>query len=192
MRLLAVPRAVLAQPADELVEGDEVAGHGPGQRRDPDRRQVVRHDGPVEVVPVDGLDPLVGQAEMVEDGGRRRRLVGREAVDVDGELDRGEHVGRPALGDEQRAALAGRLSLELGPVDQPDAGRDRVDAEPRPGEVEEGEGRDDRDVHPRVGPQQLDGALGDQWRAGHAVDDGFALSGRAAAAAMTRSSTMRA
>ena len=75
----------------------------------------------------------------------RTRLVGQpEALEhddvgavVDGELDVGQHVALVALADEERTALAGRLGREAPAVDQPDAERDRIDAEARPRQVEE-------------------------------------------------------
>jgi len=44
-------------------------------------------------------------------------------------------------------------------VDQPDPCGQRVDPEPLPGEVEEGQGRHDGDVDPLVRSQQLNGPL---------------------------------
>ena len=49
----------------------------------------------------------------------------------------------------------------------------RVDAQCHPGQVEEGEGRTCGHLHPAVGPQQVNGALGHRRRPGHGVDDGF-------------------
>ena len=53
---------------------------------------------------------------------------------------------RPALADEQRPGVAGGLDGEALRVDEPDAGLDRVDAEPRPGELAEGQARDDLEL----------------------------------------------
>ena len=96
----------------------------------------------VEVVPRDRAHRLVGQAEALQH--HHVRAV------VDAELDVREHVGLVALTHQQRTALAGRLHLEPAAVDQAGAEGDRVDAEARPGQVEEGQRRQHLDGHPRV------------------------------------------
>ena len=68
---------------------------------------------------------------------------------TEGQLDVGEHVDGVALGDQQRAALAGGLDREALAVDQPHPGRDRIDAEAGPGQVEERQRRHDLDRRPR-------------------------------------------
>ena len=69
--LLAVPRALGPQRADELVEAGHLAGDGLGQRRDPQRREVVGLDGAVEVVPRDRAAPTRRAARGA--GARRPR-----------------------------------------------------------------------------------------------------------------------
>ena len=100
---------------------------GVGERRDPQRREVVGLDGAVEVVPRDRAHRLVGQPEALEHDDL--------GAVVEGELDVGQHVGLVALADQQRPALAGRLGGEAAAVDQPGAEGDRVDGRgaPTPG-----------------------------------------------------------
>ena len=49
--LLAVPRALLAQRAGELVEADVAGADGHAERGHVDARQVVGLDGPIELAP---------------------------------------------------------------------------------------------------------------------------------------------
>ena len=78
-----------------------------------------------------------------------------------------------ALRDEERAPLARGLDREAVPVDEPDPGGERVDAQGLPGEVEVGE----RGLHDELdvarcgpGPQQRHRSLGHQGRARHGVE----------------------
>ena len=71
---------------------------------------------------------------------------------VDGELDVRQHPVGVGVGDEQRAAFAGGRGGELVAVDEPDAGLDRVDAEPGVGDVEERHRRQDLELDVRVAP----------------------------------------
>ncbi len=48
---------------------------------------------------------------------------------------------------------------------------ERVDAQCGPGQVEEGQRRQDGHLDPGVGPQEVDGALGHEGRSGYRVDD---------------------
>ncbi len=125
---------------------------------------MIGRERPVELGPLDLEDTFVGQAEVME---HDDRLGGSSSTD---ELDVGEHRWRVALRDHERTPLAGGLDRESLSVDQPNARGERIDAEPRPREVEERERRDDPDVHATVGSQQLDGPLGDERRAGHRVE----------------------
>ena len=148
----------------------------------------------VEVVPRHGDDVLVGQAESLDHG--EAQVVGQQAgaPDVavaelaaagqaaaeraagverlaDGQLHRGQHVDRVALGHQQRAPLPGRLDLEAVAVDHPGADGDGIDPEPGPGQIEERQRREHDGADAVVGQQELDGALGHHRRAGHGVDD---------------------
>ena len=165
MRLLAVPRALVAQAADDAVEADQLGPDRLRHVRDVEAGEVVRHDAAVEVLPADGQHLLVGQAEALEDDD----LVRARAVD--GELDVREDPRRVGVGDQHRPPLAGGRGGELVPVDQADAGLDRVDPQPPVGQVEERQPRHDAHVHPRVGEQVAHAALEHVGRAGHRVDD---------------------
>ena len=70
---------------------------------------------------------------------------------VEGQLDLGEHVGRVALGHQQRPALAGGVDPEPLAVDHPHAAGDRIDAQAGPGQVEERQGRHHLDLEVVVG-----------------------------------------
>ena len=87
-----------------------------------------------------------------------------------GELDLGEEVTGPALGHQERTALPGQGRPEGAGVGQAHPLGQGVDTQRHPGQVQEGEGRQSGHRDPAVGPQQLDGALGHQRRAGHGVD----------------------
>ena len=80
---------------------------------------------------------------MEEERGRER--LGHD-IGVNRELHLREDGGRPALGDEHRAAFAGRLLREPGPVDEAHPGRQWVHPEALPGQVEEGEGGNHGDL----------------------------------------------
>ena len=182
MGLLLVPGALAPQRRHELGEPLHLERHGRDVGGDPHRREVVRLDVTIEVVPGHVDDALVGQTEALDHGeaqvvgqGARaahvvvaRRAPGQAATQgaagvqrlADGELDRGQHVDRVALGHEQRAALPRRLDLEPVAVDHPRPDGDGVDAQPGPREIEERQGREDDGAHPVVGEQELDGAFG--------------------------------
>ena len=130
-------------------------------------------------------DPLVGQPEVVQDD---HGPVGRG---LDRELHVGEHPAAPALGHEQRAALAGGVDGEPVAVDQAHAGRHRVDPQAVEGQVEEGhDGWTRTTTSPEAtrgsSASSSTGALGHERRPGDGVDDGAA----GVSAASTRSSTM--
>ena len=165
VRLLAVPRALVAQAADDAVEADQLGPDRLRHVRDVEAGEVVRHDAAVEVLPADRQHLLVGQAEALEDDD----LVRARAVD--GELDVREDPRRVRVGDQHRPPLAGGRGGELVPVDQADAGLDRVDPQPPVGQVEERQPRHDAHVDPRVGEQVAHAALEHVGRAGHRVDD---------------------
>ena len=92
VRLLAVPRALVAQAADDAVEADELGPDRLRHVRDVEAGEVVRHDAAVEVLPADRQHLLVGQAEALEDDD----LVRARAVD--GQLDVREDPRRVARG----------------------------------------------------------------------------------------------
>ena len=170
--LLAVPRAPLAQGAGELVEADVPGADRRGEVRHVDARQVVGLDGAVELAPRRLGDPLLGRPESLQD---HHPLV---AVGLlGGELDVRQDPAGVGVGDQQRSGRPGRGGGEVVTVDQPDTGLDRVDAEARPGQVEERHRREHVDVHPAVGAQQLDRTLQHERRAGDRVQD-LAVLGR--------------
>ena len=80
------------------------------------------------------------------------------------------------------------LRRELFGVDQAQTFLQWIDAEAVPGQIQEGEGRYDSEVHSIVLAQQGHRALGHQGRTGHGVDDGFGRLGLGASA--TSRSTM--
>ena len=77
----------------------------------------------------------------------------------------------PALAHQQRAPLSCCLDGEGRPVDEAHARVQGIDPQPVPRQVEEGQARDHLQLDPGVGPQQLDGSLRHQRRAGHGVED---------------------
>jgi hypothetical protein len=165
VRLLAVPRALVPQPAHDAVEADQLDADGLRHVGDVQAGEVVRDNVPVEVLPPDRPDLLVREAEALE----HDDLIGAGAVD--GELDVGEDPWRVRVGDQHRPPLAGRRGGELVPVDQAQAGLDRVDPEAPVGQVEEGEPRHDVHVDPGVGQQVAHAPLEHERRAGDRVDD---------------------
>ena len=174
MGLRPVPGAALAQRVHEGGEPCHLrtGGHPTevGPSRHVERGQMVRLHGPVELPPVDGGHHLVVEPEVVED---HRSGEGRAGVVVlvEGELDVGERLARPALGDQERAALAhGRRSEHTG-IDETDSFGQRVDAECRPGQVQEGERGDNRDPDAAVAAQQLHAPFGHERRPGDGIDD---------------------
>ncbi len=174
MGLRPIPGATLPQrvhegdQTDHLVAGGAALGSAPA--RDVQRGQVVRLHRAVELPPVDLFDQLVVEAQMMQEH-RPRQF---HAVIVGGgQLQFGEQVPRPALGHQERTALVRRHGLERAGVDQPHPLGERVDAERRPGQVQEGECRQDGHLDPAVGTQQVDAPLGHQRRSGHGIDDRF-------------------
>ena len=82
-------------------------------------------------------------------------------------------MARPALGDQERATLARHRGSEGTGVHQAHPFGQRIDTEDGPGQVQEGEGGVQGHLHPVVGAQEVDRALGHQRGAGHRVDDGL-------------------
>ena len=174
MGLRPVPRAALAQRVHERDEPGHLGAGGHGRAAAAraghvERGEVVGLHGPVELPPVDRGDHLVLEPEMVQEhrpGQRRgRRRPGRDSLTSESSW-RDQHW---ATRNGPRSPASHRS--ERGGVDETDPLGQRVDAECRPGQVQEGERRDDRDLDPVVGAQQLDGALGHERRSGHGVDD---------------------
>ena len=164
-RLRAVPRALFPQRAHQLPEADELGPDRRCEARDPEAGEVVGLHGAVELHPLDGGDRLLGQAEALQHDHRlRRRVVHRQ-------LDGGEDVDAVALAHQQRTGRARCLGREALAVDQAHPGRQRIDAEAGPGEVEEREGGLDPHLHPALAPQQFDRPFGHQRGAGHRVGD---------------------
>ena len=161
--LRGVPRALVAQGFDDLLEPGELDPDGGGELRQVQAREVVGDD-PVDRRESDLLDVLVGTAEPLQDDGDGRRLG-------DGELDRGEGRRRPDVGNEQRPRVPGRVDVKALAVDEPHAAFDGIDAEPPPGEVAERHPVDDLDVDTVVGEQHPHGRLEDPRRARHGVAD---------------------
>ena len=183
MGLLAVPRALGPQAADDLGERRHLAGDRRGEGRDVDGREVVGLDRPVELVPGHLDDALVGQAEALEhdDGGLGARVGGVTRVDdvADGQLDRrtarrGRRTGRRAAGP----APPPPRSAKRWPSTRRTPSLDRVDAEAHPRQVEERQRRHQLDRHPSSATQQLDRVLGHDRRAGHGVQHLAVLGGR--------------
>ncbi len=171
VRLFDVPRTLLAQRAGELVEAHVLGADRRGEFGDPDRREVVGVDRAIEFGPRGVDDAFVGRAERLQD---RDGFVAGGAVDR--ELDVRQHPVGVRVGDEQRAAFAGRRGGEVVTVDEADARLDRIDAEPGVGDVEERHrGQDlELDVRRAVGasfPQVAHGAFEHERRAGHGVQD---------------------
>ena len=108
----------------------------------------------VELPPVDRRHHLVVEPEVVQEHGPRQR----DAVVVgDGQLHLGEQVARPALGHQERAALARRQREPKAPASTrrtPSASGSMPSADP--GQVQEGEGGPGGHLDPAVGPQQVD------------------------------------
>ena len=92
----------------------------------------------------------------------------------------GQHGAAVALRDQQRASLPGGIDREPVPVDDAHAARRRVDAEPRPHEIDERQrGHDGQLDHAgrRRLTEQLDRPLADRRRAGHGVQHFAVLAG---------------
>ena len=88
-----------------------------------------------------------------------------------GELDVGERLARPALRNEERALLGRHHRAEHACIDEADPCGQRVDAEGRPGQVQEGQRRQERHLDTVVSTQQLDAAFSHERRSGHGIDD---------------------
>ncbi len=157
---------LLAQRARQLVEAHVRSADGRAEVRDPERREVVRVDRAVDLGPRGVDDAFVGGAECVQ---QRDRFV--TGCLVDGELDVRQHPVGVRVGDEQRTALAGGRRGELVTVDQADTGLDRIDAESRPGHVEERHRRSDVAVDVVTCEQVPNRALEHERRPGDRVQD---------------------
>ena len=123
----------------------------------------------VELPPVHREHQLVLQPQMMQQHGAGRGTLARFA---DAELHVGQQLTGPGLCDEEGSALPLSHLLEVGGVDQADAPGQRVDAQRGPGQIEERERGDERDVDPFVGAQELHRALGHAGRPRHRIDDG--------------------
>ena len=162
--LAAVPRAALPQRADQFDQPDGRGRHRFGQVGDPQAGQVVRDEGAVEVGPRHLEHGLVGKSQALEHDDR-------PGVAVHAELDVGEHQRPVALRHEERPGRARRLRCETVPVDEAGPGRDRVDPEPGPRQIQERQSRQHLQGDAVILAQQLHGALGDQRRTRDRIED---------------------
>jgi hypothetical protein len=163
--LLAVPRTALPQRSGELVEAHVPGAHRGGEARDVHTREVVGLDGPVELAPRGVGDLFVVGAESLEE---HDRFVAGGLLD--GELDVGEDPVGVGVGDEQRTGRAGGCGGEVVAVDQPHTGFDRIDAEPRPRQVEERHRRQQLHRNPAVGEEQTHRTLEHERRARNRIE----------------------
>ena len=172
--LLPVPRALGPQAADDLGErrhlaGDRAPPAGAGTRD-------VRWSGSTDRSSSchgTSVTSSSCEAQALEHDGDRLGVVAVARVDqlAHRQLDLGQHAPAVALPHEQRPPLPRRVPGEAVAVDQAHPGLHGVDAEPHPGQVDEGQARHQLDRHPVVGQQPLDGVLGHQRRPGHGVED---------------------
>ena len=156
--------------AHELVEPGQLARHRLGQLGDPQRREVVGHHVAVEVVPRHRAHRLVREAEALEHDD-----VGTV---VERQLDVGQHVGpgrtgptssgprSPAACVSNRRPSTSRAPSATGSTARRAHARSRNDSAGSTSTVD-----------PRVGDEQLDGALGHHRRAGHGVEHLAVLDG---------------
>ena len=135
------------------------------------RRQVIWSESPVDLGPGNLHDHLVGQTQVMEED-RGPRIV------VEAELDGRKHILRPALADEERPGVTGRLDSEALRAHEFDAALDRVYPEPGPGELAERQARNDLELDGGLAAEQLDGAFRNCRRAGDRVGDPAVLGGR--------------
>ena len=162
--LRLVPRAAGPQGAHQLGEAGQLGRHRLGQGRDPQAGQVV------------GLDARSRSAQATvstRSSGRPRRCSDRHL--------RARRRAASLMSDS--TARLSHWATRSGPAGRPPrprsgarrpGGRPRRPGRrrggPRPGRGTTATGTT-LDLDPRVGPQQLDRALGDQRRAGHGVED---------------------
>ena len=137
-----VPGAAAPQRAHQLLEARSARRHRRRQPPDPQAGEVVGADRSVQVRPRHRGDRLVGQAQALQDDDR---LVGASSTAslMSESTSRVSHWATSS-----GPPLAGGLDGEALPVDQPHAGRQRVDAEAGPGQVEERQGRFILDLDP--------------------------------------------
>ena len=163
VRLLDVPRAPFTERAGELVETDIPIGDRRAQRRDVQAGQVIGLDRAVHVGPGRLDDRLVVGAKAAQQDDRCQ--IERAGGVVDAQLDVGEHPVGVGVGDEQRPGRPGCRRGELVAVDEPNRCLDRVDAEPRPRDVEERHRRQQGALDAFVGEQRSHRAFEHEWRA---------------------------
>ena len=164
VRLLTIPWAALAQHVHQLVEAGDLGRHRRGGVRHPQRRQMIGLEAAVELGALDREHRFIGQAEPLE---HRDRW----AVEIERELDVGQHALVVHVGDEERSPLACG-SHEVVTIDEARARCNRIDAQPRPHQVEERDTGEQLDIDRRVGQQVLDRTLEHGRRAGNRVQDG--------------------
>ena len=106
---------------------------------------------------------------------------------LDRELDVGEHPVGVRVGDQQRPAFARCGRGEFVPVDEPNTGLDRIDAETRPGDVQERHRRADVALHILRGRREVARrCVRARAGAGHGVEDLAVLArGRASRSAIS-------
>ena len=156
--LLAVPRALLAQRAGELVEAHVAGADRHAERRYVDAREVIRLDGAVELAPRGAGDRSAGVPRPC------RITTGSSPVASSTASLISDSTWRSWVwAIKHRPGRAGGCHGELVAVDETHGRLDGVDAEPGPGDVEERHRRKHVAAHPTVGEQRAHRAFEDEW-----------------------------
>ena len=167
--LLDVPRALLAERAGELVEAHVAVADR--QRRAPGCTAHVRWSAStVRSISAQVVcdDPLVRACRAPcssTTGVASRSPVGSSMLSLMSDSTQLAWVWATS----SAPVTSGRGGGELVAVDQPDAGLDRIDAEPRPHDVEERHRRQHDALDAGVGAQRAHRSLEHERRAGHGV-----------------------
>ena len=173
VRLLAVPRAAFAQLGDDRFERGELPTDRCPKRRQIDAGQMVRDDA-IELLYAEMFDAFVFESQVMEDN----RLGRFATVVVERQLDLRKRLRIPDVREQHRSGVPRGVDPEPLAVDEAHGADEGVDAESWPGEVEEREPLDERQLDAVIGNQHLDGRLEHARRAGHGVDDAaFACGG---------------
>lgn len=108
----------------------------------------------IQFVPGKLEDSFIVESEMMEDGHRiAEGLIGRD-------LDIGKHEATVALGYQQAARQLVHHIDKAMAIDEGHSPRNRVNAEPHPGQIDEGHSRVNDRSHSIIGEEQLDAVLG--------------------------------
>lgn len=156
MGLIAIPRALLAEPMHEIHRELELMTWRGKDFWQIERGEMIGLERTVQFRPRQ-LEYLFGWGPEPLKHDDLLLVVG-----VQRQLDIRQDPGSVRMGNEQGSTSTPDPLFEHVPVDQTNPGLDGIDSEPGPRNIKERQGRNEIDDNPLIGQQVGDGALKNQ------------------------------